>query len=192
MPRSPDVVLKTERLLLCLPKPGAGPKLRRYYEDTREFHKRWDPPRPKSFLTDDYWTERLSLARLEFQDGKSLRLVLFLASDPDGPPVGVANFTAFVRGSFQACRLGYGLGEPFEGKGYMTEALREALRYIFDDLALHRVEANYVPTNTRSGTLLRRLGFSVNGYARDYLYINGAWRDHVLTSLTSPNSDPPF
>ena len=51
--------------------------------------------------------------------------------------------------------------------------------------------ANYIPHNERSGRLLRRLGFMVEGYARDYLFINGAWRDHILTALTNPNPRPP-
>ncbi len=191
MTRSADVVLSTERLTLTLPTHDAAPRFVAYYEANREFHKRWDPPRPEGFYTVDYWAQRLSMGRLDYQDDTSMRLAFFLASDPEGPVVGTANFSSFVRGPFQACRLGYGLGQEFEGQGYMAEALREALRHVFEDLGLHRVEANYVPTNTRSANLLRRLGFSVNGYARDYLYIGGQWSDHVLTSLTSPNVSAP-
>jgi ribosomal-protein-alanine N-acetyltransferase len=47
--------------------------------------------------------------------------------------------------------------------------------------------ANYMPANERSGKLLKRLGFTVEGYARDYLFIAGAWQDHVLTSLANRN-----
>jgi len=50
---------------------------------------------------------------------------------------------------------------------------------------LHRIMANYVPTNERSASVLKKLGFQVEGYARDYLYLNGKWRDHILTSLTN-------
>lgn len=54
--------------------------------------------------------------------------------------------------------------------------------FAFEALGLHRVMANYQPANERSGRFLRRLGFVPEGYARDYLYINGMWRDHILTS----------
>ena len=72
----------------------------------------------------------------------------------------------------------------------MYEALRASLDYVFQVLNLHRVMANFMPHNARSNGLLRRLGFTVEGYARDYLYIDGAWRDHVLTSLTNPEWKP--
>jgi ribosomal-protein-alanine N-acetyltransferase len=69
----------------------------------------------------------------------------------------------------------------------MFEALQALVRYAFEDLKLHRIMANYMPANERSGRLLRRIGFVVEGYARDYLHLDGAWRDHILTSLTNPN-----
>jgi [ribosomal protein S5]-alanine N-acetyltransferase len=71
------------------------------------------------------------------------------------------------------------------GKGLMNEALTEMIRFAFEELQLHRIMANYVPTNERSGQVLRRLGFAVEGYARDYLFIGGKFRDHELTSLTN-------
>ena len=67
----------------------------------------------------------------------------------------------------------------------MHEALRATNRYMFDELKLHRIAANYRPENIRSGKLLAKLGFRIEGFAKDYLYIDGAWRDHVLTSATN-------
>ena len=69
----------------------------------------------------------------------------------------------------------------------MTEAVAAAIRYAFEDLRLHRVKAAYLPTNERSGRLLRRLGFVVEGYARDYLLIQGRWQDQVLVALINPD-----
>ena len=56
---------------------------------------------------------------------------------------------------------------------------------------MHRVMASYIPVNERSGRLLKKLGFIVEGYARDYIYINGSWRDHILTSLVNPRATLP-
>jgi len=73
----------------------------------------------------------------------------------------------------------------------MREALASALAYVFGELRLHRVMAAYVPTNERSGRLLKSLGFEVEGYAREYLLLDGVWRDHVLTSRISGAEESP-
>jgi ribosomal-protein-alanine N-acetyltransferase len=124
-------------------------------------------------------------AREDFERGRSLKLVMFDINEPDGPVIGECNFTNFIRGPFQACFLGYKIDYRLEGRGLMREALTAAIAFTFDVLRLHRIMANYLPVNERSGRLLRRLGFVVEGYARDYLLIDGEWRDHVLTSLTN-------
>mgnify|MGYP003420292857 FL=1 len=70
----------------------------------------------------------------------------------------------------------------------MREALAAALADVFGPrVALHRVQANARPENTRSLLLLARLGFVVEGVAEEYLFIDGAWRDHVLTALRAPD-----
>jgi ribosomal-protein-alanine N-acetyltransferase len=107
-----------------------------------------------------------------------------------GPIVASVNLSNVVRGVFQACHLGYSVDAAHEGRGIAFEAVGAVVRFAFAELRLHRVMANYQPTNERSAKLLRRLGFTAEGYARDYLYINGGWRDHVLTSLSNPDWVP--
>ncbi|HEX8494035.1 MAG TPA: GNAT family N-acetyltransferase [Pyrinomonadaceae bacterium] len=183
-------VIKTERLLLTLPSVEAAPLLLLYFEENREHLAEWSPPVPDGYYTEDYWRERLERARAEFEQDKSMQLVIFEREQPMTRVVGVCNFSAFIRGAFHACYLGYSIDYRDEGRGLMREALSAAILYAFDDLHLHRIMANYVPTNERSGRLLRKLGFTIEGYARDYLFINGAWRDHVLTSLTNSQMLP--
>jgi [ribosomal protein S5]-alanine N-acetyltransferase len=84
------------------------------------------------------------------------------------------------RGVAQACSLGYWIGQPFARLGYMTEAVRAVLPFAFGTLRLHRLEAACIPTNTGSIRLLEKNGFVREGYAREYLCINGIWQDHLL------------
>ncbi len=188
--RSP-VEIETPRLLLTIPPANAALRVVAYYQSNRYHFDPWNPPYPRDFFTQEYWQEQLLRYRQEFVDGVSLRLMLFRLGEVDGPVLGHCNFSQFVRNAFQACYLGYSLDHHLVGQGLMSEALGAAIPYVFETLGLHRIMANYIPTNERSAKLLRRLGFAVEGYARDYLYINGAWRDHILTALTNPSGHPP-
>ncbi len=182
--------IETERFVLTIPSPDAASRLLTYAAENDSRLARWEPPRPHGYFTEAYWRGRTERAREEFQHDLSMRLVVLERDDTSGPVLGHCNFNQFVRGAFQACTLGYSIDGRWEGKGVMTEALGAAIAYVFGSLRFHRIQANYIPTNERSGRLLRRLGFVVEGYARDYLYIAGAYRDHILTSLTNPSPEP--
>jgi ribosomal-protein-alanine N-acetyltransferase len=179
--------LATPRLVVRAAEPDDVPEIVRYYRGNREFLRPWEPARPDSFFSEEFWRTRVDQDRQELFSGRSLRLFLFT---PDEARVlGVANFTQIVRGAFHACTLGYNVAAEREGEGLMGEALGAAIGFVFGRLGLHRIQANYMPHNRRSGILLRRLGFTVEGYARDYLLIAGRWEDHVLTSLTHASWD---
>jgi ribosomal-protein-alanine N-acetyltransferase len=77
------------------------------------------------------------------------------------------------------------MGEPYAGRGYMTDAVRTILRFAFHNLHLHRVEAACLPHNTASIRLLEKVGFRKEGYARSYLCIDGRWQDHILYGIVS-------
>ncbi len=183
-----DVPILTvgEGLVLTLPSPRYAPAVLDYFVRNGEYLSPWSPPVPDSFFSEDFWTERLAKNRQELQLTRSLRL--FLVGEKQGEVLGACSFTDIVRGAFRSCHLGYSIDRQQQGRGVMTKVLRVAIPFVFEELRLHRIEANYMPTNERSGAVLRRLGFDVNGYARDYLFISGAWRDHVLTSLTNPDA----
>lgn len=87
--------------------------------------------------------------------------------------------------------MGYALAESAQGHGYMTEAARAGIEFIFQEIRLHRIMANYMPHNVRSAAVLQRLGFTIEGTARNYLFLADAWQDHVLTSLTNPKPVTP-
>jgi ribosomal-protein-alanine N-acetyltransferase len=93
--------------------------------------------------------------------------------------IGNLAFNNIVRGAFQSCHLGYQLDEREINQGFITEALQRAIAYAFEDLRLHRIEANVMPRNQRSRRVVEKLGFGEEGLARQYLKINGVWEDHI-------------
>ena len=92
--------------------------------------------------------------------------------------VGVININNIVRGSFLSASLGYYVGATFQGQGYMQAGLTQLIDYAFSTMGLHRLEANIQPDNLRSQELVRRCGFEYEGLSKNFLFLDGAWRDH--------------
>lgn len=176
--------LIAERTVLELPRAEEADAALDYFERNRAHLEPWEPARPEHFYTQPFWRDRLAANLSEARDGRAVRLFIRERSRDDAIDryVGTCNFTNVLGGAFRACHLGYAIDAGLQGRGLMHEALSAALPAVAEVLDLHRVMANYQPTNARSGALLKRLGFVVEGYARDYLFIDGAWRDHVLSS----------
>ncbi|HEY0839413.1 MAG TPA: GNAT family N-acetyltransferase [Vulgatibacter sp.] len=172
-------------LLLTLPSPAAAGRMATYMvRNLDRFAPSMPAPGP-GFPSEAYHSGLIDRWTAEWEQGTSARLVLFEGGE-EGRVVGHVSYTAISRGPLQACYLGYMLERDHEGKGVMYEALRRSNEWVFDTLGLHRIMANYLPANERSGRLLRRLGFQVEGYARDYLLLGGDWKDHILTALLNP------
>ncbi|HXM17391.1 MAG TPA: GNAT family N-acetyltransferase [Candidatus Tumulicola sp.] len=186
-----DGTLQTVRLVLRVGPSDAATRLAQYYRDNAEHLRPWAPVPADRFFSAAFWEEALDRDRHEFLERRSARFVIFARDYPNGPVLGQCNFSEFVSGIFQACYLGYALDRRCVGKGFMTEALSAAIPFVFETIGMHRIMANYMPANERSGALLRKLGFEVEGFARNYLYINGGWQDHILTALTNPNPSEP-
>lgn len=187
------VRIETDRLILRLPAPSEAERALGFYQQNFDHLDRWTSPWPDGHFTADYWVRQLARNRQDLEADRSCRMFAFDQGDDDGPAVGICNFSNFVRGRFQACHLGYAIAEDREGKGLMREAVEAAVAFAFapEGLNLHRVMANFRTDNPRSGHLLERLGFVVEGTAKDYLYLDGAWRDHVLTALVNPKPVAP-
>jgi ribosomal-protein-alanine N-acetyltransferase len=97
--------------------------------------------------------------------------------------VGVINLNEIVMRVFRSAYVGYWGYAHTGGRGLMTETLQIAVRVAFDELGLHRVEANIQPGNTRSIALVKRAGFTKEGFSPAYLFLDGAWRDHERWAL---------
>jgi [ribosomal protein S5]-alanine N-acetyltransferase len=121
------------------------------------------------------------LSRFDYVTAEGLLICLRTT----GMIAGVVNINSIIRGRFQSGSLSYAAFAPAAGQGYMSEGLGLVLRYAFEQLRLHRLEAQIQPGNSASVRLVQRLGFRSEGYSPDLLFIDGAWRDHERWAITS-------
>ena len=145
---------------------------------SRDFLQPWEPLWPQDDLTRGGFRRRLlRQARQRAQDAAAPFLVFRAADDV---LVGGLTVGDIRRGAAQAASVGYWMGAPFAGRGYMAAALRAAVAHAFAQMRLHRLEAACLPDNARSIALLNGAGFRREGLARAYLQIAGRWEDHLL------------
>jgi len=136
---------------------------------------------PRRHHSIESWKRRLDEREIEFEDQLSAH---FIGTDEEESQViGSCSISNIVRGVFQACHMGYSIAECYQGQGYMKLIVSHAIDFAFNDIKLHCIMANHMPDNERSANLLKSLGFEREGYAKEYLLINGCWEDHVLNAL---------
>ena len=166
--KNENLKLRGTKLYLRYPKSEDFAELTALYKSSRNHFRGLVQPITKR-ETYDKLVEKANQEEMEF---------FFICRNEDDAIVGVINLSQIFRLRFQNAYLGYFLGEKFTGKGYMTEAVAVILSYAFKDLKLHRFEANVQPNNTPSINILKRAGFTKEGFSRKYLKIGGRWRDH--------------
>jgi ribosomal-protein-alanine N-acetyltransferase len=153
-------------------------------EESRDFLQPWEPTWPTDDLTRGAYRRRLAAYAQDMERGVAYPFLVF--RQRDNVMVGGITLSNIRRGVAQMGSIGYWVGESFTRQGYTLDAVRAVTDFCFSRLRLHRVEAACIPTNAASQRVLLRAGFAQEGLARDYLKIDGAWRDHLLFGLVSP------
>ncbi len=173
--------IETVGVTLRRPQSGDYEEWARLRARSRSFLAPWEPAWALDELTRAAYRRRLRRYSREIREGHAAPFFVF--RHEDGALVGGCNLNNIRRGVLQACSIGYWVGEPFSRRGYTFAAATAAIRFAFQTLDLHRVEAACIPSNEASRTLLEKIGFKREGVARSYLKINGAWRDHLLYAI---------
>lgn len=143
---------------------------------SEHLHRPWIFPPTSVAAFDDY------LRRLATDD----HCGFLVCERESGRIAGVININNIVRSAFLSASLGYYAVASQGGRGLMREGLRMVAEFAFRELHLHRLEANIQPANERSKALVRATGFRLEGLSPDFLYIDGAWRDHERWTLLDP------
>jgi len=157
---------------------GDGPDLIRANIDSRDYHEPW-----VQTFTDargfEEWFDALFVEP---------RVGLVAREAASGGICGVINLSQIFLKGFRSAYVGfYGMAE-YARRGLMTEALGLAVRYAFEEVGLHRLEANIQPANAASIALARRVGFRKEGFSPRYLRIAGEWRDHERWALLAAHA----
>ena len=147
-------------------------------EESRVFLTPWEPTWPDDDLTRSAFRRRIKRYAEDLRSDQGYAFLI--ARYTDNAIVGGLTLANIRRGVAQAGSLGYWMGLPYIKQGYMTAAVRAVIPFAFGSLRLHRLEAACIPSNAGSMKLLEKTGFTREGYAREYLCINGIWQDHVL------------
>ena len=98
--------------------------------------------------------------------------------------VGRISLDNIVRGAWQNATIGYFVDQEHNGRGIATQAVKDAVRFAFKDIGLHRVQAGVMPRNIGSIRVLEKAGFRFEGLSPRYLQINGVWEDHNMYAIT--------
>lgn len=149
----------------------------------RDFFAPWEPSRADEYFTEEGQREVLRAALGARKAGYCLPHVIL---DSSGNVVGRVTLNEIVRGPAQFCSLGYWVAPEYNGKGLATAAVADIKRVAFEELGLHRIQAGTLVHNVRSQRVLEKNGFARFGIAPGYLYIAGAWQDHVLYQVLNP------
>lgn len=157
-------------------------------EASREFLTPWEPTWPTDDLTRAAFRQRMRRYAEDQRTDQAYPFFVFRKAD--NMLIGGLVLASIRRGVAQAASLGYWIGVPYARRGYMTAALRVLIPTAFDGLRVHRLEAACIPTNAASIRLLEKTGFQREGYAREYLCINGTWQDHLLYARLGDNPKP--
>lgn len=168
------LVARGTSIVLVRPRPDDEEEFLRGVHASRPLHDRWvaPPSTPAAYAAYLRRIRRTDNAGFLVRDGAS------------GDICGVVNVNSIVRGALQSGFLGYYGFAGGAGRGSMTEGVLLTCGHAFERLGLHRLEANIQPENLRSIALVRRCGFTREGFSPHYLNVAGAWRDHERWAIT--------
>jgi ribosomal-protein-alanine N-acetyltransferase len=174
----PDPSIRGRNVLLRAPQMTDHGQWASLREESRDFLTPWEPIWPADDLTRAAFRRRLKRYAEDQRTDQAYAFLIFRGEDE--ALVGGVTLANLRRGVAQAGSIGYWVGERFARQGFMTAAMHALIPFAYDTLRLHRLEAACIPGNAASIRLLEKTGFTREGYAREYLCINGTWTDHLL------------
>lgn len=177
--RGAVLTIQTDRLYLSVCKPSWAKSVVEYLSKNRAYHKPFQQTHTDSYFTVGEQREYLKYDLKEYN--RNLQVPFWITKkDEPYKVVGRVSFYGVIYGCMNTCYVGYHLDEEKLGHGYMTEALEAGIKFVFRYFRIHRIEADILPNNERSLSVVKRCGFEEMGYNKKYMAIDGRYQDHVM------------
>lgn len=170
-------VYYTDRLKLELSNTHIAHEVTEYYIRNKNFLSGTGALHNEEFYTEAFQKTLLERDEINYSNLKNIKF--WIKSKTSNDIIGMIAFNEIIMGIFKSCFLSYQLDKDEINKGYMTEAIQKGIEIAFNDIGLHRIEANIMPKNKASLKVVKKLHFHEEGLAKDYLKINDKWEDHL-------------
>ena len=169
------IELESSDFVIKLLTPENANELLEYNIKNKDHLAAFEPIRDSNFYTIEAQKNILNDSYRQFLNGSAVDFGIFI----DDKLIGKLRLSNIVYGIFKSGILGYSIDKDYQGRGFMKKAVNLVLKYAFDELHLHRIEASALVDNEKSKSVLLACGFKELGINKDYLFINGSWRDHI-------------
>lgn len=176
--------MSEQQIYIRFPEETDASELADLYKRNREFFERFSPGCPDEFYTKEHQLQAIVKSQVDRKEDRRYSFVI--CHKEDERIIGNVDLNFVMRGVLQSCMVGYSLDQAYNGKGYMTEAVKQVVRYAFEKLKFHRIVGEASPRNPGSIRVLENAGFHKEGIARSNVKINGVWEDHQVLALINP------
>lgn len=179
--------MSEQAVYVRFPEEADAAELTDMYKRNREFFERFSPDTPEDYYTEEHQLRRIMKSKTDRAEDR--RYAFVVCQKEDDRIVGAVDLSFVARGPLQSCMIGYSLDQAHNGKGYMTEAVKQVVRFAFDELKFHRVVGEVSLRNPGSIRVLEKAGFHKEGISRSNLKIKGVWEDHQVLAIINPSED---
>lgn len=170
--------MKNQYIKLVSVDPSLAEQVVDYYKRNCTFLEAFEPVRSEEFFSLEYQRTVLKKEMADYEAKTAFRYYIMPMEQPS-KIIGIIGLNNVVWGAFCSAFLGYKLDKDYVNKGYMSIAVEMLTKYAFEELGLHRIEANVMLKNKASLRVLEKNQFINEGISKYYLNINGVWEDHI-------------
>lgn len=179
--------MSEQRVYIRFSEETDAAELTAMYKRNREFFEEFSPNTQEKYYTEEHQLQTIIKSKADMMEDRKYFFVV--CHKENDRIISDINLSFVVRGPLQSCMIGYSLDQAYNGKGYTTEAVKQVVRYAFDELKFHRIFGEASPRNPGSIRVLEKAGFHKEGISRSNVKINGKWEDHQVLAIINPSED---